>query len=139
MQKIGQHCKVSVERSSIHGWGVFADVPIEADTHIESAPGISVPGEILRLCYYILTSDGIPPDQLVLDQYGIGWPNDRVLFPLGWVGLYNHAEDPSAEFVFLLEPNTVGIRSIRPIQAGEEITVNYGEEWWERKSYLQKS
>jgi hypothetical protein len=137
--KIGQHQKIRVDRSSIHGWGVYADEDIQLGVLIESAPGISVPFEILKLCYYILTSDGIPPEELVLDQYGIGWPGERVLFPLGWVGLYNHSDCPSAEFVFLPEPNTVGIRSLREIAAGEEITVNYGEEWWERKSYLQKS
>ncbi len=139
MQEVGHYRKIEVRRSPLHGWGVFALEDIPAESVIETAPGIKIPRELLSTCYYIVIADGMPPEDLQLDQYGIWWPNDQVCIPQGWVGLYNHSDEPSSEFDHNYELDTVSVRSIRDISAGEEITVHYGQNWWSRKSYLQKS
>lgn len=139
MQEIGQHKQIEVRRSPLHGWGVFALEDIPAGELVETAPGIKIPFEILSACYYIVLADGIPPSELQLDQYGLGWVDDKVCIPLGWVGLYNHSDSHSAEFCYNHGIDTVSIRAIRDISAGEEITVYYGQDWWARKSYLQKN
>ena len=139
MQKIGQHQPIELKRSVIQGWGVFAVEDIQTGVSIECQPGIIVPMEILRMSYFIMMSDGVSPDSFKLDQYGIDWPNDKVFIPLGWVGLYNHSDDPSAEFYKDEQNELVGIRSVRDIVKGEEITISYGPTWWERKDYLQKA
>jgi SET domain-containing protein len=139
MQEVGHHRKISCKRSPLHGWGVFADEPIESGVFIETAPGIIVNQKLLAACYYVVTADGIPPSEIVLDQYGLGWTGGCVFFPLGWCGLYNHSDKPSAEFVYVSDNETLGIRSLRQIEAGEEITVNYGHDWWKKKPFLKKA
>lgn len=138
MQKIGQHQPIELKRSAIQGWGVFAVESIQIGTDIECQPGIVIPMEILRMTYFIMMSDGIPPASFKLDQYGLDWADDKVFIPLGWVGLYNHSDEPSAEFYKDEQNELVGIRSVRAIEKGEEITVSYGATWWLRKGYLQK-
>lgn len=138
MQKIGQHQPIELKHSSIQGWGVFALAPIASNTDIEWEPGIIMPMEILRVSYFIMMADGILPETFKLDQYGIDWPDDKVFVPLGWVGLYNHSDSPSAEFIKYEKGELVGIRSLRDIEQGEEITISYGSIWWSRKDYLQK-
>ena len=139
MQEVGHHQPIEVRRSPIHGWGVFAKERIPADVLIETAPGVLIPEEILSMCYYLVMADGMPAKDLQLDQYGIWWADGKVFIPLGWGGLYNHSEEPSAAFVENKENQTLGIRSLREIAPGEEITVHYGEHWWERKDYLQRN
>lgn len=139
MQEVGHYRKIEVRRSPLHGWGVFALEDIPAEVTIETAPGIKIPQEIMNACYYIVMADGIPAEELQLDQYGLWWTEGRICIPQGWVGLYNHSEEPSAEFHHNYELDTVSIRSIREITEGEEITVHYGQNWWSQKSYLQKT
>jgi SET domain-containing protein len=138
MHQIGQHFKISVNSSSLSGWGVFADEDIPADEFVETAPGILIPIEILNACYYIVKADGLNPKDLVLDQYGLGWPDNKVCIPMGWIGLYNHSDNPSAEFFYRHESGLLSIRSLMPIKSGEEITVYYGDHWWAMKPFLQK-
>ena len=137
MQEVKHYQKISVKRSPLHGWGVFADDDISANEMIEVAPGVILEQSFLNACHYVAKAEGLKPEEIMLDQYGIGWTDGRAFFPLGWVGLYNHSDDPSAEFVYVSD-ELVGIRSIKSIQLGEEITVNYGDHWWKQKGYLQK-
>jgi SET domain-containing protein len=137
MQEVKHYQKISVKRSSLHGWGVFADDDISANEMIEIAPGVMLEQSFLNACHYVAKAEGLKPEEIMLDQYGIGWTDGRAFFPLGWVGLYNHSDDPSAEFVYVSD-ELVGIRSTKSIQLGEEITVNYGDHWWKQKGYLQK-
>lgn len=138
MQEVGQHFKIHVQKSPLHGWGVFADEDIPEHQFVETAPGIIVPQEILNACRFFVTAEGLRPEDLVLDQYGLGWPDNKVCIPMGWIGLYNHSDSPSAEFFYRHESDMLSIRSIRPIKSGEEITVYYGDQWWARKPYLKK-
>jgi SET domain-containing protein len=139
MQKVGHYKKISCNRSTIHGWGVFADERIEPADVIEMAPTILIPQSILGTAYFLLMTEGIPAADLVLDQYGLGWDSDRVCIPMGWVGVYNHSDDPSAEFIKNDEEQLIGIKCIKSILPGEEITVHYGHSWWSSKNYLQKA
>ena len=137
-QQIGPHFKIKVATSTLGRWGVFAEEDILADQFIETAPGIIIPHEILNACFYVVKADGIKPEDLVLDQYGLGWPDGKVCIPMGWIGLYNHSDAHSAEFFYQKENDLLSVRSIRPIKSGEEITVYYGDHWWSQKPYLQK-
>lgn len=139
MQEVKHYKQIECKHSEIHGWGVFAAEQISADEIIEVAPGIIAPMEILRMCRFLMMSDGMPANELKIDQYGLEWPNDKVLIPFGWVGLYNHSDDPAAQFESNEELGLIGIKAIRSILPGEEITVSYGAKWWETKDYLMKT
>lgn len=137
MQEVKHYQKISVRRSSLHGWGVFADDVIPAKEMVEVAPGVLLQQSFLNACHYVATAEGTLPEEIMLDQYGIGWTDGRAFFPLGWVGLYNHSDNPSAEFVYVSD-DLVGIRSLCEISIDQEITVCYGDHWWRQKGYLQK-
>jgi SET domain-containing protein len=138
VQEVKHYQKISVRRSSLHGWGVFADEVILPNEMVEVAPGVLLQQSFLNACHYVATAEGMPPEEIMLDQYGIGWTDGRAFFPLGWVGLYNHSDNPSAEFVYVSD-ELVGIRSLKEISPDQEITVNYGDHWWRQKGYLQKA
>ena len=47
--------------------------------------------------------------------------------PLGFGSLYNHADDPNA--AWSTADDLMVVRARRPILAGEEITIFYGDSW----------
>ena len=101
---------LSVKRIRGKGRGVVAKCAIPANTVIERAPVLVIPdGEI---------------DESVLVNYVYHWGRDTVALALGYGSLYNHSYSPNAKY------EDVGVQtkvftSIRDIEAGEEITINY--------------
>lgn len=51
---------------------------------------------------------------------------------LGYGSLYNHSEDPNAEYVHERD-DAYAFVALRDIAAGEEITISYSDEWWETR------
>ncbi|MFM7710380.1 MAG: SET domain-containing protein-lysine N-methyltransferase, partial [Ferruginibacter sp.] len=52
---------------------------------------------------------------------------------LGLIPLYNHHSPSNAEYFMEYEQEQIFIKSVRPIQAGEEITINYNGDWNDTK------
>lgn len=103
-----------------HGRGVFATRDIPKDEVIEVCP-------ILEL----------GPDDAsgVLDDYvvSLGDESGGTALMLGYGSLYNHSEDPNAEYL-LEADDAYSFNALRDIGAGEEITISYGKEWWTSRS-----
>jgi SET domain-containing protein len=105
--------------SDVHGKGVFAARDIEV-------------GEIIEICPVLL----FPKSQLeyvrqtVLDDYYFDWGDDGqwYAFALGYGSLYNHSYEANAEYGMDFDAHTIDVYSVRPIAAGEEITINYNGE-----------
>ena len=51
---------------------------------------------------------------------------------LGHGMLYNHSADPNVEYVED-DPSTIQFRTLRAVRKGDELTIDYGEEWWETR------
>ncbi len=100
---------------SIHGRGVFATAPIAAGETIEVCPVIELSPE---------GADWVLADYVVYLADGKGFA-----LMLGYGSLYNHSSDPSAEYA-ILDANTYEFTALREIEAGEEITISYGDDWW---------
>jgi SET domain-containing protein len=49
-------------------------------------------------------------------------------FALGLGSLYNHSAEPNAECELDLDDETLVLRARRVIDAGEEVTISYGED-----------
>ena len=101
-----------------HGRGVFATRRFDEGEIIETCPTVELAdGEVTgRLNDYVFTSicDG------------------DVLVVLGHGSLYNHSPDPNVEYV-QDEPSTMTFRALRKVRPGEELTIDYGDEWWETR------
>jgi SET domain-containing protein len=99
-----------------HGRGVIATKDIAKGETIEVCPVLE------------LTSDeanGVLTDYIV----GLGDEVDGSALMLGYGSLYNHAEDPNAEYLHETD-DVYSFVATRDIAAGEEVTISYGKEWW---------
>jgi SET domain-containing protein len=110
--------KIYVDKSPVHGWGVFAKEDIMEGEVFEECPVLTLPiekGEVTSL----------------LIDYRFNWPQggewDEQVFPLGYGGLYNHSENANAYWVSNLENKTFQFISHREIKKGDEIFTWYGD------------
>lgn len=103
-------------KSKLGGRGVFTAEPIKEGSLIEICPVIILPEEELPIIH-----------NTYLHDYYFLWGEDekRCAIALGFGSLYNHAYDANAEYILDLDENTIDFYSVRDIEVGEEITVNY--------------
>lgn len=124
----------------INGRGVFATADIPADTVIERAPILHIPTKLIDMGYWFCQADGITSESFVIDQYLIEWAPGISGMPLGWAGIYNHSDNNNSRLAGWndVDDSIVGVVTIRDIQAGEQVTVTYGEEFFKKKGYVKK-
>jgi SET domain-containing protein len=110
--------KIYVDKSPIHGWGVFAKEDIMEGEVFEECPVLTLPiekGEITSL----------------LVDYRFNWPQgndfEEQVVTLGYGSLYNHSNNANAYWVSDLENKTFKFISNREIKKDEEIFVWYGD------------
>jgi SET domain-containing protein len=106
-------------RETAHGRGVFAARDIGAGEAIEICP-------IVELGEYETT--GPLGDYVVTSHHD---PNETILM-LGYGSLYNHSSDANAETIQHGDDAFL-FNAVRDIAEGEEITIDYGNEWWEER------
>jgi len=99
------------------GRGVFATVDIAKGETIEVAPIVGLDAD---------DAGGTLMDYVVDDGEG-----GQALM-LGYGSLYNHSDDPNAEYVVWSE-GAYEFKATRDIAAAEEITITYGGDWWETR------
>ncbi|MBN8880280.1 MAG: SET domain-containing protein-lysine N-methyltransferase [Chitinophagaceae bacterium] len=106
------------------GRGVFSSEYIEAGTVVEMSPVIIMSNEERKLL-----------DQTLLHDYIFEWgyESDRCCMALGYVPLYNHSYTSNCEYEMDFENALISIRTVRPVQAGEELSINYNGEWNDKK------
>ena len=116
--RINPPTKIYVDKSPVHGWGVFASQDIETGEIIEEVPVLELPinkGEVTSL----------------LIDYRFNWPQgvewDKQVVGLGFASLYNHSNDANAYWVSDLEKNTFKFISNKKISSGDEIFIWYGD------------
>lgn len=107
--------KIEVRDSDIHGRGIFAKDTISA-------------GEVLERCHFLkldLKWDQLDtPLQEYAFAYPAGGPGLCVVF--GWGSIYNHSNKNNAQWEIDEENRLFVFKSIKNINAGEEIFTNYG-------------
>lgn len=121
----------------INGWGVFTYETIPADTIIELSPIFTYPRKLITIAMYMAQGDGMSIDDIVLDQYGMSWADGseepKTAVMLGYLSIYNHSGNNNSEFFCDFENRLIGVKTLRNISVGEQLTVNYGPYWVESK------
>ena len=71
-------------------------------------------------------------DQTLLHDYIFEWQPggaDMCCMALGWIPLYNHSYQSNCEYFMNYDDQTMFVQTVRDIQAGEELTINYNGTW----------
>jgi uncharacterized protein len=102
-----------------HGRGVFATRPIKVGETIEVCPTLEVAsGDIAgRLSDYVFESADHADMSVLMLGYGM---------------LYNHSAEANAEYETAGEQEIAFVAK-RPIAPGDEITIDYGAQWWDSR------
>lgn len=101
------------------GRGVFTSQNIAEGTIVEVAPVIVMNLEERKLL-----------DQTLLHNYIFEWENDQLCcMALGYVPVYNHSYKSNCEYEMNFEEKLINVKSIRSINAGDELFINYNGDW----------
>ena len=88
-------------------------------------------GEVIETCPTVEVADAEVTGRL--NDYVFSSVKDGdVVLVLGHGMLYNHSEEPNVEYV-QDEPSTIMFRALRKVRPGDELTIDYGDEWWETR------
>jgi uncharacterized protein len=109
-----------IDETNEKGRGVFAKNPIPAYTIIEISPVIVMSSEERKLL-----------DRTLLHDYIFEWGPDskQCCMALGYVPVYNHSYQSNCEYEMDFENVLIKIKTIRRIEAGEELFINYNGDW----------
>jgi uncharacterized protein len=109
-----------INQSEQKGRGVFTSERIPAGIVIEVSPVIVLPGK-----------DRPHLDQTLLHDYIFEWgPNrESCCMALGYIPMYNHSYRSNCEYFMDFDDATILIKTVRMIEKGEELTINYNGDW----------
>ena len=106
------------------GRGVFTAEPIAAGTLIELSPVI------------VMSADNrVLLDKTPLHDYIFEWGQtlDQCAMALGFVAMYNHSYKANCQYGMYYKQQAISIISVRDIEAGEELFINYNGTWDDEK------
>jgi SET domain-containing protein len=99
--------QIEVKQSPIHGSGLFASDPIPESTFVGTYHGRVTEEDGIYVLWVEREIGG--------EVYGIDGENE--------LRFLNHSPEPNAEF------DGAELWTLRDISPGEELTIDYGEEW----------
>ncbi|MFN8315197.1 MAG: SET domain-containing protein [Chitinophagales bacterium] len=96
------------------GRGVFTDQFIEADSIVEIAPVIILNEKDSKILA-----------ETELFYYNFQWGKKKTAMALGYGSIYNHSYSPNCKYVAFHKEGFLHFITLRDIEAGEELTINY--------------
>ena len=113
-----------IRKTEAKGRGVFTSEKIPANTLIEEAPVIVMSAE-----------DRKNIDKTLLHDYIFAWGKneDQCCMALGFVPIYNHSYESNCEYFMDFEEEIIQVKTVREINADEELTINYNGDWNDKK------
>jgi SET domain-containing protein len=112
--------EIYVKKSPTHGYGVFAGKKFRK-------------GELIEVCYMLVSKGG---DKVLEDYYFDA--NGKYAMFLGYGSIYNHHDEPNADYFINIKKRLVKIKATKTIPKGEEIFVTYGDEWFSSRGRKAK-
>lgn len=102
------------------GRGVFTNEDLEANCIIEISPVLIMSQE-----------ERTHLDQTKLKDYIFEWgvDLDRCCTAWGYLSIYNHKFGSNCEYYMDFENSLMMIKTVRNIEAGEELFINYNGDW----------
>jgi SET domain-containing protein len=102
------------------GRGVFTSTPFKKNVIIEIAPVI-----------VMTAKDRKSLDETLLHDYIFEWGEKKLqcCMALGYIPLYNHSFQSNCEYEMDFKMQVITIRTVRAIDAEEELFINYNGDW----------
>ena len=102
------------------GRGMFTSKRISANALIEASPVL-----------VMKKSDREFIDKTLLHDYIFEWgiKKDKCCIALGYLSIYNHSYKSNCEYFMNFEEEIIEIKTVRMIEKGEELTINYNGDW----------
>lgn len=119
-----------IKETAKKGRGVFTTEAIEAETIIEISPVVVMEAK-----------DRVHLDKTLLHDYIFEWGPQKTecCMALGLIPIYNHSYASNCEYYMDFEENMMMVKTVRNIEPGEELTINYNGDWNdERKVWFEK-
>ena len=109
-----------IESTDNMGRGVYTSDNIRKNTVIEIAPVIVMNNDDRKLL-----------DQTLLHDYIFEWGDHakECCMALGYVPVYNHSYKSNCEYEMDYDAETIKIKTVRAIKAGEQLFINYNGDW----------
>ena len=106
------------------GRGVYTAEDLVKGTIVEVSPVVVMTGE-----------ERVLLDKTTMHDYIFEWGSrrDQCCVALGYVSVYNHSYSSNCEYEMDYDYNTITIKTVRSIGAGEELTINYNGTWNNKK------
>ncbi|MBS1779756.1 MAG: SET domain-containing protein-lysine N-methyltransferase [Bacteroidetes bacterium] len=114
-------CALYIDHIAGKGRGIFAGENIPMGTIVETSPVIVMTAEERLLL-----------DKTLLHDYIFEWkPDGQALCCMaqGYISVYNHSYTSNCEYFMDYENETITIKTVREIELGEELTINYNGDW----------
>jgi uncharacterized protein len=108
------------DKTDTMGKGVFTGERIPAGTVIEISPVI-----VMSL------DDRVHLDKTLLHDYIFVWgaKEDKCCMALGLIPMYNHSYESNCEYFMDYEDETILVKTVRIVEKGEELFINYNGDW----------
>ena len=109
-----------VNDTTTKGRGVFTRERIPANTVVEVAPVIVMENK-----------DREHLDKTLLHDYIFEWGKEKnkCAMALGLIPIYNHSYKSNCEYFMDFEDDSIMVKTVRIIENGEELTINYNGDW----------
>ncbi|MEO5890385.1 MAG: SET domain-containing protein-lysine N-methyltransferase [Ferruginibacter sp.] len=106
--------------TSSMGRGIFTQERIPAGLVVELSPVIVMSRE-----------DRLHLDKTLLHDYIFEWGKnkDKCCMALGLIPIYNHSYKSNCEYFMDFEDDTIMVKTVRIIEKGDELTINYNGDW----------
>ncbi|MEJ7609977.1 MAG: SET domain-containing protein-lysine N-methyltransferase [Ferruginibacter sp.] len=106
------------------GRGIFSEDNIPIGTVIEISPVIVMPGHHRQHL-----------DKTLLHDYIFEWgeQKDQCCMALGLIPVYNHSYESNCEYFMDYDEAMITLKTVRTINAGDELTINYNGDWNDAK------
>ena len=107
---------LTVAASPNRGRGVFTSKKIPANTIIEISPVLVFPVKEVEFA-----------EKTLLFNYFFEWGTTRKkrALGMGYISMYNHSYTANCEYEMDYDFDTISIKTIKEIKAGEELFINY--------------
>jgi len=114
------HQGLYIDLTEKKGKGVFSGQDIDAGVIVEVSPVIVMKKE-----------ERVFLDKTLLHDYIFEWGDlkDQCCMALGFIPIYNHSYKSNCEYFMDYEEETIFVKTVRSIEKGEELTINYNGDW----------